>query len=70
MKMLLVLFVAITEMVPDLIWAPDFFGPQEIWALRNLGPKNFGPRMKKPCDDFYAELYASSVKNKTKPFAK
>ena len=24
---------AITEMVPDLIWAPDFFGPQEIWSL-------------------------------------
>ena len=19
-------------MVPDLIWAPDFFGPKEIWA--------------------------------------
>ena len=36
-------------MVPDLIWAPDFFGsprnlgpekfePQEIWAPRSLGP--------------------------------
>ena len=24
---------AVTEMVPYLIWAPDFFGPQEIWAL-------------------------------------
>ena len=22
--------MAVTEMVPDLIWAPDFFGPQEI----------------------------------------
>ena len=32
---------AITEMVPDLIWAPDFFGPQEIWAPRNL--KNLSP---------------------------
>ena len=21
--------VAVTEMVPELIWAPDFFGPQE-----------------------------------------
>ena len=31
-------------MVPDLIWAPDFFGPQEIWALRNLGPEKFGPQ--------------------------
>ena len=24
---------AVTEIVPYLIWAPDFFGPQEIWAL-------------------------------------
>ena len=24
--------MAVTEMVPDLIWAPDFFGPQEIWS--------------------------------------
>ena len=31
-------------MVPDLIWAPDFFGPQEIWAPWNLGPVKFGPR--------------------------
>ena len=23
---------AITAMVPKLIWAPDFFGPQEIWS--------------------------------------
>ena len=34
-------------MVPDLIWAPDFFGPQEIWS-----PSKFGPSIKKPCDDF------------------
>ena len=34
-------------MVPDLIWVPHFFGPEkEIWALRNLGPKKFGPRIK------------------------
>jgi hypothetical protein len=26
-------------MVPNLICAPDFFGPQEIWAQRNLNPK-------------------------------
>jgi hypothetical protein len=26
---------AVTELVPDFIWAPDFFGPQEIWA-RNV----------------------------------
>ena len=26
-------------MVPDLIWASDFFGPQEIWS-----PKQFGPQ--------------------------
>ena len=31
-----------TEMVPNLIWAPDFFGPQEIWSPRNLDPKKFG----------------------------
>ena len=31
-------------MVPNLIWAPDFFGPQEIWSPRNLGHKKFGPR--------------------------
>ena len=36
--------LAITEMVPDLILALDFFGPQEIWSLRNLGPKKFGLR--------------------------
>ena len=31
-------------MVSDLIWAPDFFGPWEIWSLRNLGPKKFFPQ--------------------------
>ena len=31
---------AITEMVPDLIWAPDFL---LFWALRNFGPKKLGP---------------------------
>ena len=33
-------------MVPNLIWAPVFFGPQEVWSLRNLVPKKFEPRMK------------------------
>ena len=33
-------------MVPNLIWAPDFFGPREIWSPRSLVPKKFGPRMK------------------------
>ena len=37
-------FLAITEMVPDIIWAPDFFGPQEIWFSRNLVPEKFGPQ--------------------------
>ena len=37
---------AITEMVPNLILAPDFFGPLEIWALRKLGPEKFGPSKK------------------------
>ena len=31
-------FWAITEMVPDLILGPDFFGPQEIWSPRISGP--------------------------------
>ena len=31
-------------MVPNLIWAPDFFGPQEIWAPRTLVPKKYRPR--------------------------
>ena len=33
---------AIAEMVPDVIWDPDFFGPREIWSPRNLDPKKFG----------------------------
>ena len=41
------IYRAITEMVPDLIWAPDFFGSLEIWS-----PSKFGPFIKKPCDDF------------------
>ena len=36
--------MAITEMVPNLIWAPDFFGPGKIWALKNLGHEKFGPQ--------------------------
>ena len=39
----LVLFAAVTELVPELIWAPDFFGPQEIWSPRNLVPRNLVP---------------------------
>ena len=38
------IYKANTEMVLVLIWAPDFFGPQEIWSLRNLVPKKFGPQ--------------------------
>ena len=34
---------AVTELVPELIWAPDFFGPQEIWSPRNLVPRNLVP---------------------------
>ena len=47
-------------MVPDLIWAPDFFGPKEIWSReiwspRNLVPKKFGPQeIKMPYNDFHA----------------
>ena len=36
-------------MVPDLIWAPDFFGPQEIWSPRSMAPHE-------PYDDFHAGL--------------
>ena len=25
-------FLAVAEMVPDLIWAPDLFGLREIWS--------------------------------------
>ena len=43
-----------TEMVPDLIWAPDClvpkkFGPREIWS-----PWILGPCMKMPYNDFHA----------------
>ena len=31
-------------MVPDLIWAPDFFGPQEIWFARNLVSEKIWPK--------------------------
>ena len=30
-------------MVPNLIWAPDFFNSQKIWAPRSLDPEKFGP---------------------------
>ena len=30
-------------MVPDHVWAPEFFGPQEIWSPRNLCHEKFGP---------------------------
>ena len=46
--------MAITEMVPDLVWAPDFFGPQEIWSQINFGPKNVGTFMKMVYNDFHA----------------
>ena len=53
-------------MVPDLIWAPDFFGPQAIWSPSNLVPEKFGPLeiwsprnlglcMKMPYNDFNAK---------------
>ena len=53
-------------MVPDLIWATDFFGPQAIWSPSNLVPEKFGPLeiwsprnlglcMKMPYNDFNAK---------------
>ena len=47
-------FEAVTEIVPDLILAPVFFGPQEIWSPRNMGPKKVGPRMKTITQLFHA----------------
>ena len=51
-------------MVPDLIWAPDFFvpreicsprfGPQEIWSPRTLGPTKVGSCMNMLYNDFHA----------------
>ena len=38
------IFQAIIEMVPNLIWAPGFFGPPKIWSPRNLDPEKFDPR--------------------------
>ena len=35
--------IAITEMVPDLIWVLDIFGSQEIWSPQNFSLKKFGP---------------------------
>ena len=40
---------AVTEMIPDLIWAPEFFGPKDIQA-----PDKFRPRMKIIIWQFYA----------------
>ena len=46
---------AVTDLVPDLIWAPDFFGPQKVWAPRNLGPNKFDPCIKMLYNDIHAE---------------
>ena len=46
-------------MVPEHIWAPDFFSPLENWALRNLGPNKFGPCMKMPYNDFHLGVQIS-----------
>ena len=34
--------ISATEMAPDLIWAPYFFWPQEIWASKKLVPDKYG----------------------------
>ena len=47
---------AITEMVPDFIWAPYFFGPREIRSPRNLGPTKVRSCMKMLCNDFHAGI--------------
>ena len=38
------LHMAGAMMVPQLIWSPHLFGPQEIWAPGNLGPGKFSPQ--------------------------
>ena len=35
-----------TEIVSDLIWAPEIFGPLEIWSSKNLVPKKWVPALK------------------------
>ena len=48
-------------MVPNLIWAPDFFGHQEIWSPRNLVPEKFGPTNFGPCMNMlYNEFHAGT----------
>ena len=51
-----------TEMVPDPIWALDFFGPQVIWAQRNLDPQKFEPCIKKPCVMTFMHLGAQNIR--------
>ena len=46
-------FSATTEMVPDLIWVPEFFGPQVIWSPRTLVPKKFGPEKFGPHESWF-----------------
>ena len=45
---------AIPKMVPIIIWAPDIFGPREIWSPRNLGPIKLSLCIKMPYNDFHA----------------
>ena len=45
---------ASADMVPYLIWAPYFFDPREIWALRNLVLEKFSHHMIMPYNDFQA----------------
>ena len=47
--------MAVTEMVSEHNWAPDFFGSQEVWSPRNLDPEKFSPRMKIIIWHFHAE---------------
>ena len=36
-------YLTIDEIVPDINWPLDFFGPKEVWSPRNLVAKKFGP---------------------------
>ena len=36
--------MAVTKMVPNLVWTPDFFGLQGYRSPRNLGLEKFWPQ--------------------------
>ena len=59
--------MAVTEMVSEHNWAPDFFGSQEVWSPRNLDPEKFSPRMKIIIWHFHAGTKFLEDKNSRRP---